>query len=123
MQYIVSLSLTATSMTATSSSTMSASEPQGSSTNTGTIVGGVVGGVGGALIIVAAIWFLMRHRRSQVAAKGSDTNHHYAQPGYHSDTGPDHHHDVPQQEVMGSTRHPQELSGNNSGAKSFSELS
>src|SRR4051794_24809393 len=35
-----------------------------STTDKGPIIGGVVGGIGGALIIVAGIWFTFRRRKS-----------------------------------------------------------
>lgn len=40
-------------------------ESSSSSTNTGAIAGGVVGGVAGLALILAAIWFFLRRKRSQ----------------------------------------------------------
>ncbi|OJJ59625.1 hypothetical protein ASPSYDRAFT_44011 [Aspergillus sydowii CBS 593.65] len=41
---------------------------QSSSTNTGAIAGGVVGGCAGLALIIALVWFLMRRRRQQAPA-------------------------------------------------------
>ncbi|PLB43326.1 hypothetical protein P170DRAFT_431276 [Aspergillus steynii IBT 23096] len=55
---------TSTSMSSASTSPLpSTSSSSVSSTNKGAIAGGVVGGVGGALLIMGIIWFFLRRRR------------------------------------------------------------
>jgi hypothetical protein len=59
------------------SSLLSSSSPSSSSgINKGAIIGGVVGGVGGlALIVVAALYFLIRSRRLQPTTNIAQTNY------------------------------------------------
>jgi uncharacterized protein HemX len=66
-------SATATTSTSTSSATATATSPATSSatpihhSNTGAIVGGVVGGIAAIAIIGGALWFLFSRRRRQQA--------------------------------------------------------
>jgi hypothetical protein len=64
-------STTSSTSTATSTSSVVVAMTSKSSSNTGAIAGGVVGGVVGLVLILGAIWFFVRRRKSVGADTGA----------------------------------------------------
>lgn len=121
---VITTTSTSSSHSASATSTTSPnSDFQGSSINTGPIIGGVVGGIGGALLILVGIWFLFMRRRSSVAPKTLEMNEQ-ASPVRCRGTLTELNSNVSRQEVLGSTPLQQhELPGNKPVVSTFSELS
>jgi LPXTG-motif cell wall-anchored protein len=68
-------STTSTSSSSSSSTGAPTSSPTAkSSSNTGAIAGGVVGGIGGLALIIGALWFFLRRRKTAHPEKVSPLN-------------------------------------------------
>ncbi|PLB43325.1 hypothetical protein P170DRAFT_481274 [Aspergillus steynii IBT 23096] len=69
-----SISTSNTAAPTTSTSSEPSSSSASTSTNKGTIAGAVVGGAGGAFIIVGIVWFLLRLRKRHLARTSKPEN-------------------------------------------------